>query len=178
MAEAITVARPYAQAAFMFANSHHTLKDWSEMLGLLAGVSVDDDMHELIESPHVSTAQLADLFIKVGGERLNEKCANFVRVLSANGRLSLLPEIATLFEIQRRDAEGTIQAEMITAFAATEAQQADVVESLRKRLGCEVELSCSIDTGLIGGAVIRAGDLVIDGSVRGKLERLGSALTH
>ena len=178
MAEAITVARPYAQAAFMFASEHHTLKDWSEMLGLLAGVADDAEMHELVESPHVSADQLAGLFIKVGGERLNEKCANFVRVLAANGRLSLLPEIAALFEIQRRDAEGTIQAEMVSAFAATEAQQAEVVESLRKRLGREVELSCSIEPDLIGGAVIRAGDLVIDGSVRGKLERLGSALTH
>jgi F-type H+-transporting ATPase subunit delta len=178
MAEAITVARPYAQAAFMFASSHHTLKEWSDMLALLAGIADDAGMHELIESPNVSIAQRADLFIKVGGERLNEKCANFVRVLADNGRLSLLPEIAALFEIQRRDAEGTIQAEMTSAFAATEAQQAEVVESLRKRLGREVELSCSIEPDLIGGAVIRAGDLVIDGSVRGKLERLGSALTH
>jgi F-type H+-transporting ATPase subunit delta len=178
MAEAITVARPYAQAAFMFASEHHTLKDWSEMLGLLAAVVDDAGMHELIDSPQVSADQLAGLFIKVGGERLNEKCDNFVRVLAANGRLSLLPEIAALFEIQRRDAEGTIQAEMVTAFAATEAQQASVVASLRKRLGREIELSCSTDPDLIGGAVIRAGDLVIDGSVRGKLERLGSALTH
>ena len=178
MAEAITVARPYAQAAFMFADSHHTLKDWSEMLGLLAGIADDADMHELIESPHVTAAQRAELFIKVGGERLNEKCANFVRVLAANGRLSLLPEIASLFEIKRRDAEGMIQAEMTSAFAATEAQQASIVASLRKRLGREVVLSCSIEPDLIGGAVIRAGDLVIDGSVRGKLERLGSALTH
>ncbi len=178
MADAITVARPYAQAAFMFASSHHTLKDWSEMLGLLAGIADDADMHELIESPHVSAPQLADLFIRVGGERLNEKCANFLRVLAGNGRLSLLPEIAALFEIQRRDAEGTIQAEMVTAFAATEVQQASVVESLRKRLGREIELTCSIEPGLIGGAIIRAGDLVIDGSVRGKLERLGSILAH
>jgi len=148
------------------------------MLGLLAGIADDADIHELIESPHVSAPQLADLFIKVGGERLNEKCANFVRVLAGNGRLSLLPEIAALFEIQRRDAEGTIQAEMVTAFAATGAQQASVVESLRKRLGREIELTCSIEPGLIGGAIIRAGDLVIDGSVRGKLERLGSILAH
>ena len=148
------------------------------MLALLAGIADDAAMHELIESPHMGAAQLADLFIKVGGERLNEKCSNFVHVLASNGRLNLLPEIAALFEIQRRDAEGMIQAEMVSAFAATEAQQASIVESLRKRLGVEVELTCSVDSGLIGGAVIRAGDLVIDGSVRGKLERLGSMLTH
>ena len=178
MAEAITIARPYAQAAFMFADAQHALKDWSEMLGLLAGIASDAGMRERINSPHASATQIADLFIKVGGEHLNDKGMNFVRTLASNGRLGLLPEIAALFEIKRRDAEGTIQAELVTPFPASEKQQADVVASLRKRLGREVELSCSIDRDLLGGAIIRAGDLVIDGSVRGKLERLGSALTH
>lgn len=178
MAEAITVARPYAHAAFMFASSHHSLKDWSAMLGLLAGIADDATMRELLDSPHASSAQLADLFIEVGGERFNEKCANFIRVLAGNGRLGLLPEIAALFEVQRRDAEGTIQADLVTAFPATEEQQAGIVESLRKRLGREIELTCSVDRDLLGGAIIRAGDMVIDGSVRGKLESLGSALAH
>ncbi len=106
MAEAITVARPYAQAAFLFASDHHTLKDWSEMLGLLAGIADDAEMHELVESPHVSADQLAGLFTKVGGERLNEKCANFVRVLAASGRLSLLPEIAAPEEMGRVSGYG------------------------------------------------------------------------
>jgi F-type H+-transporting ATPase subunit delta len=178
MAEAITVARPYAQAAFLFASTHATLKDWSEMLGLLAGIASDDSMSELLDSPQLTEAQLADLFIDVAGDRINEKCANFVRVLAANGRLQLLPEIAALFEIQRRDAEGTVQAELVSAFPASEEQQAEVIASLRKRLGRDVELSCSTDKALLGGAIIRAGDLVIDGSVRGKLERLGTALNH
>ena len=178
MAEAITVARPYAQAAFQFANSHATLKDWSEMLGLLAAIASDDSMRELIDSPQLTETQRADLFIDVAAERINEKCANFVRVLAANGRLQLLPEIAALFEIQRRDAEGTVQAELVSAFPASEAQQAEVIASLRKRLGRDVVLSCSTDKDLLGGAIIRAGDLVIDGSVRGKLERLGTALSH
>ena len=145
---------------------------------LVVGIADDAAMRELIENPQLSAAQRADLFISIGGEYLNEKCANFLRVLASNGRLQLLPEIAALFEIQRRAAEGTIQAEMVTAFPATAAQQASVVASLRKRLDREVELSCSVDHGLLGGAIIRAGDLVIDGSVRGKLERLGNALTH
>jgi F-type H+-transporting ATPase subunit delta len=178
MAEAITVARPYAQAAFLFANEHHTLKDWSAMLSLLATIADDAGMSELLDSPHLTETQLADLFIQVAGEGINEKCANFVRELAANGRLKLLPEIAALFEIQRRDAEGTVQAELVTAYPASEAQQAEIIASLRKRLGREVELSCSTDSDLLGGAIIRAGDLVIDGSVRGKLERLGVALTH
>ena len=178
MAEAITVARPYAQAAFLFANEHNNLKDWSEMLSLLAAIADDAAMHELVNSPHLTETQLADLFIQVAGENLNDKGANLVRVLAANGRLLLLPEIAALFEIERRAAEGTVQAELVTAFPASESQQAEVIASLRKRLGREVELSCSTDAELLGGAIIRAGDLVIDGSVRGKLQRLGTALIH
>jgi len=178
MAEAITVARPYAQAAFQFASAQQALKDWSGQLSLLAAVADDADVRKLIDSPHATAAQLADLFIQVAGDNMNEKCANFVRILAASGRLELLPEIAALFEIQRRDAEGTVEAEMVSAFPATESQQAAVIASLRKRLGREVELSCSVDAELLGGAIIRAGDLVIDGSVRGKLQRLGSALAH
>ena len=178
MAEAITIARPYAQAAFMFANAQHTLKDWSDMLGLLAAIADDAAMRELIHSPHVSAHNWPTCLSGVGGDKLNEKGVNFVRVLASNRRLGFLPEIAVLFEIQRRDAEGTIRAELVTPFPATEAQQASVVASLRKRLGREIELSCSIDRDLLGGAIIRAGDLVIDGSVRGKLQRLGSSLTH
>ena len=178
MAELITVARPYAQAAFEFASAGQALKDWSEMLSLLAAIADDAAMHELINSPHLTETQLADLFIQVAGENLNDNCANFVRVLASNGRLLLLPEIAALFEIDRRAAEGTVQAQLVTAFPASESQQAEVIASLRKRLGREVELSCSTDAELLGGAIIRAGDLVIDGSVRGKLQRLGTALIH
>jgi len=178
MAEALTIARPYAQAAFRFASEHGMLKEWSDMLGLLAGIADDADMSDLIDSPHVTEKQLADLFIQVGGEKLNDKSANFVRVLSANRRLALLPEIATLFEILRREAEGMVQAELVSAFPATEAQQAEVIASLRRRLGRDVTLTCTTDAALLGGAIIRAGDLVIDGSVRGKLDRLGTALSH
>ena len=178
MAEALTIARPYAQAAFRFASEQGMLKEWSDLLGLLAGIADDAGRNELIDSPHVTEMQLADLFIQVGGESLNDKCANFVRVLSANRRLGLLPEIATLFEILRREAEGSVQAELVSAFPATEAQQAEVIASLRRRLGRDVTLTCTTDAALLGGAIIRAGDLVIDGSVRGKLDRLGTALSH
>ena len=178
MAELITVARPYAQAAFEFASAEQALKDWSEMLSLLAAIADDAAMHELINSPHLTETQLADLFIQVAGENLNDNCANFVRVLASNGRLLLLPEIAALFEVDRRAAEGTVEAQLVTAFPASESQQAEVIASLRQRLGREVELSCSTDAELLGGAIIRAGDLVIDGSVRGKLQRLGTALIH
>lgn len=178
MAETLTVARPYAQAAFLFASEHQVLKNWSDMLALLAAIAADPTMHELIDNPRLTETQLADLIIGIGGDRLNEKCANFVRVLADNRRLTLLPDIAALFEIERSRAEGRVQAELTTAFPATEAQQAKIIESLRRRLGREIELTCKTDASLLGGAIIRAGDLVIDGSVRGKLERLGTALSH
>ncbi len=105
-----------------------------------------------------------------------------VPILSAywrpTGASSCCRKLPRLYEIQRRDAEGTVQAEMVTAYPASESQQAEIIASLRKRLGREIELSCSTDAGLLGGAIIRAGDLVIDGSVRGKLQRLGTALNH
>ena len=178
MAEALTIARPYAQAVFLFAREHDVLKDWSDMLGLLAAIATDPEMARMIDNPQLTETQLADLFIGIGGERFNEKCHNFIRVLSEGRRLQLLPEITALFEIQRRKAEQTVRAELITAFPASEAQQEKVTAALKQRLGRDVELRCTTDAALLGGAVIRAGDLVIDGSVRGKLERLGAALNH
>jgi F-type H+-transporting ATPase subunit delta len=178
MAEILTIARPYAQAAFQFADSHHTLKEWSGMLEFLAVVAADTEMIELIENPRMMESQLAELFISIGADRLDDNCHNFIRLLAENRRLKLLPEIAALFEIQRREAERTIRAELITAFPATEAQQASVTAALKQRLGRDIELECKTDAALLGGAIIRAGDLVIDGSVRGKLERLSNSLSH
>jgi F-type H+-transporting ATPase subunit delta len=178
MAEAITVARPYAQAAFEFADEQNLLREWSDMLVLLAAVVTDADMVVLLDSPRLTEKQLSDLIIKICGDRLTEKGANFVRVLAANRRLGLLPDIAAMYEIQRQQAEGTIKADLVSAYPATEEQQARIIEGLRRRLDKQIELRCSTDASLIGGAIIRAGDLVIDGSVRGKLQRLGSALSH
>jgi F-type H+-transporting ATPase subunit delta len=178
MAETLTIARPYAQAAFLYASQHQVFGEWSGMLALLAGIAEDPEMERLLDSPQLTDTQLAELFINIGGEHLDEKCGNFVRVLAENRRLGLLPEIAALFEIQRRSAEKTIRAELITAFPATEAQQQKVSAALKQRLGREIELECTTDRNLLGGAIIRAGDLVIDGSIRGQLERLDTALSH
>jgi F-type H+-transporting ATPase subunit delta len=178
MAEILTIARPYAQAAFQFADSHQALKEWSAMLEFLAVVAADPEMTSLIENPRMTEAQLSELFISIGADRLDDNCHNFIRLLAENRRLTVLPEISALFEIQRRDSERTIRAELITAFPASEAQQAAINDALKLRLGREIELVCTTDASLIGGAIIRAGDLVIDGSVRGKLERLGNSLSH
>jgi len=178
MAETLTIARPYAQAAFLFASEHHALKDWSEMLELLAAVASDPTMAQVIDNPQLTETQVADLFISIGGERIDEKCQNFIRLLAENGRLQLLPDIAAAFEVQRREAEHTVQAQLVTAYPASESQKDAVIAALKKRLERDIELDCTTDSSLLGGAIIRAGDLVIDGSVLGKLERLGNALAH
>ena len=178
MAEAITIARPYAQAAFQYAEASRTLPDWVDMLELLSAIVVDPEMETLIDNPQLTETQQADLLIAIGGERFNQKCHNFIRLLAENRRLKLVPEIAALFEIQRREAEGTVKASLVTAYPASATQQEEVIAGLKRRLGKEIELECTTDASLLGGAIIRAGDLVIDGSVRGKLERLGTTLSH
>ncbi|MFO7593587.1 MAG: F0F1 ATP synthase subunit delta [Pseudomonadota bacterium] len=178
MAENITIARPYAQAIFSLAREQGDLKGWSDMLQYAAAVAADEEMVAVIDSPRFDDSQLADLFIEICGEKLNDAGKNMIRVLAENDRLSVLPEVAELFEAERANVEGTIVAEVTSATQLNDAQQKSIAEALKKRLGREVTLECSIDESLLGGAIIRAGDVVIDGSVVGKLEKLASALAH
>lgn len=178
MAEETTIARPYAQAIFSIAQEQDDLQGWTEMLALSALVAADPDMAALIDNPRVSTEQTIELFIEVCGERLNDTGKSMVRVLAENGRLPLLPEIARLYEAERAEAERTVKAQVVSATALNETQQAEIARALGQRLGREVSLECTVDETLLGGAVIRAGDLIIDGSVVGKLDKLGQELLH
>jgi F-type H+-transporting ATPase subunit delta len=178
MAENITIARPYAQAIFSLAQEQGDLKGWSDILQFAATVAADPEMVAVIDSPRFDTNQMADLFIDICGDKLNDAGKNMIRVLADNDRLSLLPEVAELYEAERASVEGTIVAEVISASTLNDAQQKNIAEALKKRLGRDVTLECKIDESLLGGAIIRAGDVVIDGSVVGKLEKLTSALAH
>lgn len=178
MAENITIARPYAQATFSLAQEQGDLKGWSEMLQFAAAVAADEEMVAVIDSPRFDSDQLANLFIEICGDKLNDAGKNMIRVLAENDRLALLPEVAELFEVERANIEGTIVAEVTSATALNDAQQKSIAEALKKRLGRDVTLECQIDESLLGGAIIRAGDVVIDGSVVGKLEKLASSLAH
>lgn len=178
MAETITIARPYAQAIFSLAQEQSDLKGWSEMLQFAAAVAADPQMVAVIDSPAFDSSQVADLFIDICGKNLNDAGKNMIRVLADNDRLTLLPEVAMLFEAQRATVEGTIVAEVTSATALNAAQQKEIAASLTKRLGRDVTLECKVDESLLGGAIIRAGDVVIDGSVVGKLEKLATALAH
>ncbi len=178
MAEFTTIARPYAQAAFKLADQNKALDAWSDMLGVAALVAADPDMRKLLDNPRITAEQLAELFIDICGDRLDGSGQNLMRLLAERRRLVVLPEIFGLFEQMKSEAEGAITAQLITAFPATDAQKATVAAALKQRFGRDVQLEYITDPSLMGGAIVRAGDLVIDGSVRGKLTRLGTALSH
>jgi F-type H+-transporting ATPase subunit delta len=178
MAEKTTIARPYAQAIFSMAQEQGDLKGWSEMLALAAMVAADAEMAALIDSPSLTKEQKAQLFLDVCGDKLNESGQNMIRVLAENDRLDVLPEVVLLFEEERAQSEGTVQAEVISATALSDSQLSKIADALKKRLGREVTLEQKTDESLLGGAIIRAGDIVIDGSVVGKLEKLGHELLH
>jgi F-type H+-transporting ATPase subunit delta len=178
MAETTTIARPYAQAAFELARADNALSAWAEMLNLAAAVAHDAQLAALLNSPRIARSQLAELFIGVCGERLTAQGKNFIRLLADNRRLDVLTEIAALFQVMRAEAEGVLEAEMISAQPVSDAQRAQITAALKARLNREVTLSVSTDASLLGGAIIRAGDLVIDGSARGKLAKLAVALNH
>ncbi|WNW12591.1 F0F1 ATP synthase subunit delta [Pseudomonas sp. DTU_2021_1001937_2_SI_NGA_ILE_001] len=176
MAELTTLARPYAKAAFEHAQAHQQLANWSAMLGLAAAVSQDDTMQRLLKAPRLTSAQKAATFIEVCGDKVDEKAQNFINVIAENGRLQLLPEIAALFELYKAEQEKSVDVEVTSAFALNQEQQDKLATVLSARLGREVRMHAAEDASLIGGVVIRAGDLVIDGSVRGKIAKLAEAL--
>jgi F-type H+-transporting ATPase subunit delta len=178
MAEATTIARPYAQAIFEIARDDNRFNEWSQSLSVLAAIASSDDMTSVFGNPKFSTDNLADLFISVGGEKFDDKTKNLIKVLAGNNRLVVLPQIAEGFEALRAEEEKTVKAEVISAKEVSDAQKQVLAEALKKRLGRNVELSCRIDESLLGGAIIRAGDLVIDGSISGQLDKLTSELTH
>ena len=178
MAEKITIARPYAQAVFDIAQGQGKLAEWSQALELLTVVASDARVEQLLGNPHVSAEQLVTLVTDVCGKALSAEAVSLVRVLAENRRLGLLPELTALYEALRAEAEKTVQAEVTSAYPLTEEQKAGIAASLKRRLGREVQLTCTTDESLIGGAVIRAGDLVIDGSVTAHVSRLAAALAR
>jgi F-type H+-transporting ATPase subunit delta len=178
MAEKSTVARPYALAAFELAREKDELAKWSEMLQFAALVASDDTMQQYIGNPHVSRDMLDKLFLGICAEHLSDMGANFIKVLIENRRLDVLPEIAVLYEQHRAEAERTIEAEVISAFPLSEAQQNLLADKLKQRLGRSVNLVAKVDNNLLGGAIVRAGDLVIDGSVNGQIDKLAQSLMH
>lgn len=178
MSEYQTIARPYAQAVFDLAKSAGNYEEWSQALAWLSAIAENDQVQELAQNPRVDDSALVGLFEDVAGGKLFGEAENFLKLVVANGRIFALPGIAALYESMRAEAEGTIEAELISAQAVSEAQQSALAQSLARRLGREVSLNVVEQPDLIGGAVLRAGDMVIDASVKGRLQKLAANLAR
>lgn len=176
MSQLTTLSRPYARAAFEAANAAGALPQWSQMLQVLSAVVSDADVARYLAGPSASAERKAQTLLELCGDVLNEQGSNFVKVVAENKRLQLLPEIARLFEEMKAGQERTLDVDVVSAYALTDSAEAKLAEALRKRLQREVKIKVQVDNSLIGGLVIRAGDVVIDGSVRGKLQKLAEAL--
>ena len=178
MSEYQTIARPYAQAVFELAQADRDYSKWSEALAWAAAIASDDQVQELAQNPRVDKGSLVELFEQVAGDKLFDQAKNFLRVTIHNDRLYAIPNIAAQFEAMRAEAEGTIEAELMSAKAVSDQEQAELARGLSKRLGREVTLQVIEDATLIGGAILRAGDMVIDASVRGRLQKLAANLAR
>jgi F-type H+-transporting ATPase subunit delta len=178
MAERATVARPYAKAAFEYAQQHKSFSGWSSMFARASAVVSDPQLAKVLNSPRVNTTDLLGLIADACGTDLDEHGRNFLTELADNRRLGVLPQIAELFEEMRADIENVADVEITSAIALDDAQRTRLGKALEKKLKRTIRLHCAVDAALIGGAVIRSGDFVIDGSVKARLERLTNELTH
>ncbi len=176
MLEKKTIARPYAQAAFKRAVESDSLVKWSGMLAVLAAIGADPQMQVLLRHPKVGREQIESLVLEVAGDALDEEGRNFATLLVRGGRFSVAPEIFELFEEQRAEAERSINVNITSAYELTAEESERLGQAIGKRLQRNIELTTEVDRSLIGGAVVRAGDHVIDLSVRGRLQALGSWL--
>ena len=176
MVEKVTLARPYARAAFEAAQEHKDFERWSQMLAAAATTVADQRVVKLLSSPRVQPTDLVELIAEASSA--DERARNFLSTLAQNRRLSVLPEVAAIYEELRAEEENIIDVHVTSAVQLDEAQRARLSAALTKRLKREVRLHCAVDASLIGGAVVRAGDFVIDGSLKARLERLASQIMH
>jgi F-type H+-transporting ATPase subunit delta len=177
MAERATVARPYAKAAFAYAHEQGRVREWSEWLSMARDVVRSGDYERYASAPDVRTEQLVELVAGICGERLDAAGRNFLALLAENGRVDHLADVADRFEELRAESENVADVELVSAVELNEAQRARLATALRKRLKRDVRLHCSVDPALVGGAIVRSGDLLIDGSLQSKLTRLHTDLT-
>ena len=176
MSESSNIARPYAQAVFELARDSNRFDEWSDSLNTLCEIVSHPDVAALINDPRITREQVLGIMLDVGGDGLDEQTRNLIRILGHYRRLASIPSIARQFESLRAQEEGIIEAELETAFEIDEEHKSSLISALQDRLGQKVRLSSSTNPDLLGGVVIRAGDWVIDGSVRARLEKLSSSL--
>ena len=176
MAELSTLARPYAKAAFEYAAQAGQLQGWSDSLSTAGSVAQQASVVKLLSSPSFTAQQQATALIEICGDALDQQGQNFLTVLSENHRLQLLPEISLQFDILKANREKSVDVEVVAAHELDAEQQQKLSDALSAKLERKVNMQVSLDKSLLGGAVIRAGDLVIDGSIRGRLAKLAESL--
>lgn len=176
MADAYTIARPYAEAVFEQAQESGRVGEWEQELSLLAAIAADEAMEQLLDNPRVDEERKHSVFTGVAGDRLSDGGKRLLGLLFANQRVAYLPAILDLYQEMRRKAEGEIRAEVRSAFPLEENTESAIAQALEKKLGKRISVESRVDEQLMGGLVIQAGDLVIDGSVQGGLEQLRNRL--
>ena len=176
MAELSTLARPYAKAAFEYAAANGDLQGWSDSLGVIAAVAQQSEVNKMLSSPSYTAEQQASQLMEICGDALSAQGRNFIEVLAENRRLKLLPFIQQQFEVLKANREKSVDVDVVSAGEITPEQQDKLARALSAKLERDVSLQVSVDKSLLGGAVIRAGDTVIDGSIRGRLSKLAEAL--
>lgn len=177
MAESVTIARPYAEAAYRLAKESGAQGLWSQRLQRLALIAQDKEMTEVMTNPRLSTEQVAELFISLSADS-DAILANFVRTLAENRRLALLPEVSRLFELAKSQEEGVQEAVVYSAFPIDDAQLAALMQQLEPRFGTRLTARVEVDPSLIGGVRVTVGDQMLDASVRGKLDAMAVALNN
>lgn len=172
MAEQATIARPYANAVFDLAKREGQLAQWSKMLGTVAATAAHPQVKVLLNSPDLPGQAKAYRLAEVCGEEVDDRGRKFLQALADNDRLNLLGEIRQQFEALKAEEERSLDVEVISAYPLTEEQNATLKEALKRKFDKEIAIEARVDERLVGGAIVRAGDTVIDGSVRGRLNKL------
>ena len=176
MAELSTLARPYAKAAFEFAADAGDLLGWSKSLATAGAVAEEGAVVKFLSSPNATAAQQAAALIDICGDTISVTGQNFIAILSENRRLQLLPQISRQFEIMKANREKAIDVDVVSAYELDAGQQQKLSDALGAKLERKINMQVSLDKSLLGGAIIRAGDTVIDGSIRGRLAKLAESL--
>jgi F-type H+-transporting ATPase subunit delta len=175
MSTLTTLARPYAKATFEVAHGRGQLGEWGAALDFAALVASDPRVRHLIGDPNVANESLAELFVS---DKAADGFSGLLDLLIQNDRLTVLPEIARLYAELKDEAERTLKVTVRSAEALDDAYTQRLTEALGKRFGKTIALTCEVDAEMLGGAVIQAGDVVIDGSLKGKIARLAESLTN
>jgi F-type H+-transporting ATPase subunit delta len=176
MSDFTTAARPYANAVFDLASEANSLDSWSDALANLAMVVADQQVADMLTSPDLGREDKGRMVLEVLGDKLDDKQQNLVKLMAENGRLGLMADVRDQFEIARAKAENKIEAEVVSAFELTSEQTEQLASTLKNKLGCDITLTTSVDPSLIGGVVVKAGDTIIDASMKSQLDSLALSL--